>query len=176
MYNQLNKDIMAAMKRKDFVSTTILRTFKSNILNEAKKTKKSESEIDDKLFLLLTKRANKQVNESIEGALTKRDVANKKIEELEKELEKQKKSRETNLKMLAKYESEKTLMHGYLPKQLTEEEISVIVESVILEGQCGHFGQVISEVQKRTNGAADGGVIAKIAKSKAHLIPTKEKK
>jgi uncharacterized protein YqeY len=63
--------------------------------------------------------------------------------------------------------SEKAIIDGYLPKQLSEGELQQIVQRVIMEeGAVGpsHMGQIISAVKGQVGAAADGGQIAKIVK------------
>ena len=63
--------------------------------------------------------------------------------------------------------SEKAIIETYLPAQLSTVEIAAIIAEVI--GQLGDkaaMGPVIGQVKARTNGAADGALIAKLVKEK----------
>lgn len=63
--------------------------------------------------------------------------------------------------------AEKAIIETYLPKQLSESEITVIIDDVIAAmGDSAAMGPVIGQVKAKTNGAADGAVIAKLVKEK----------
>ncbi|MDB5185392.1 MAG: hypothetical protein JWN38_1200 [Candidatus Saccharibacteria bacterium] len=62
--------------------------------------------------------------------------------------------------------AEKKLIETYLPAQLSDDEIAVIVDEIIASSTDPSMGPIIGAVKARTAGAADGGVIARIVKSK----------
>ncbi len=62
---------------------------------------------------------------------------------------------------------EKSIFEEFLPKQLTEDELAAVVDSVIAEqGKDVHFGVIISAVKAKVGTSADGGRIAAAVKSK----------
>jgi uncharacterized protein YqeY len=64
---------------------------------------------------------------------------------------------------------EKAIIEKYLPSQLSEVEITKIVDEVVTSmGANGPsmLGQVIASVRQKTNGSADGATIARIVKEK----------
>ena len=71
---------------------------------------------------------------------------------------------------LAKLEqSQADFISSYLPKQLTNQDVEVIVSKVIFESNSKglkDMGKVIAEVVKRTIGKADGKTISEIVKQK----------
>ena len=71
---------------------------------------------------------------------------------------------------LAKLEQgQADFISSYLPKQLTNQEMGVIVSKVIIESNSKvlkDMGKVIAEVVKRTIGRADGKTISEIVKQK----------
>ena len=71
---------------------------------------------------------------------------------------------------LAKIEQDQAdFISSYLPKQLTNKEIEVIVSKVIFQSNSKglkDMGKVITEVVKRTLGRADGKTISNIVKQK----------
>tara|TARA_B100000941_G_C28182568_1_gene387839 strand:+ start:83 stop:541 length:459 start_codon:yes stop_codon:yes gene_type:complete len=71
---------------------------------------------------------------------------------------------------LAKIEQDQAdFISSYLPKQLTNQEIEVIVSRVIFESNSNglkDMGKVIAEVVKSTLGRADGKTISNIVKQK----------
>jgi len=65
--------------------------------------------------------------------------------------------------------TEKQVIAKYLPEQMDEAAVSKIVDEVIAElgaTSAQQMGQVIGKVRERTQGQADGGVIARLAKEK----------
>lgn len=64
---------------------------------------------------------------------------------------------------------EKAIIEGYLPKQLTDDELSQIVDETIAqlpEKNPQAMGKVIGTVKQRTEGAADGTRIAQMVKER----------
>jgi uncharacterized protein YqeY len=65
--------------------------------------------------------------------------------------------------------AEKAIIETYLPSQLSEDEITKLVEAAIAEtgaqGPAG-MGQVIGKVKAQAGAAADGALVARIAKEK----------
>ena len=68
--------------------------------------------------------------------------------------------------LLEAYNREIEILMEYLPKQLTEEEILVIVQSTAaelgIEGGKQNMGKLIGAVMPKVKGVADGGVVRKI--------------
>lgn len=63
--------------------------------------------------------------------------------------------------------AEKAIIETYLPSQLSEAEITAIIDQVIAAmGAEVTMGPVIGQVKAKTNGAADGALIAKLVKEK----------
>ena len=65
--------------------------------------------------------------------------------------------------------TEKKVIEAYLPSQLSDEELSGIVDKVIEDlgvSGSGAMGQVIGVVKQKTAGQADGGRIAQIVKER----------
>ena len=64
---------------------------------------------------------------------------------------------------------EKTLIETYLPAQLSEAEVTVIVDAVIAKtGATGMqaMGQVMGQVKQKTGASADGSLVAKLVKER----------
>lgn len=64
---------------------------------------------------------------------------------------------------------EKTVIEEYLPRQLSDEEIGVIVDRIIAASDSVSkpaMGTVIGAVKRETKGAADGATIARIVKDR----------
>ena len=64
---------------------------------------------------------------------------------------------------------EKRVIDAYLPQQLSDDELSTVVDAVIAETDATGMqamGQVIAAVKARTEGQADGGRIAVMVKGR----------
>lgn len=144
--DKLEQDIKTAMLAGDSTKTTTLRGLKAVLLNVKVATGKRDTGLsDDEVLPLLAKEAKKR-QESADlyvqgGNQAKADA----------EL------------------AEKALIETYLPAQLSEAEIAKLVDDVIKRtGAAGPqaMGQVIGQVKATAGPAADGALIARIAKEK----------
>lgn len=93
---------------------------------------------------------------------------------LRKELKNKEESREMFLKagrndLVEQLDYEIEIVKGYLPAEVTKEQIEKAVEEVIAE-KGNNFGLIIKEVMVKFAGAVDGGVIAEIVKEKISNI------
>lgn len=70
--------------------------------------------------------------------------------------------------LAAQERQEKQVIEQYLPAQLTDAELSKLVDSVIadLGTEKAQMGAIITEVKTRSSGQADGGRIAQIVKNR----------
>lgn len=71
--------------------------------------------------------------------------------------------------LAAKELAEKAIIETYLPAQLAEADIAVVVDEVIsASGATGlaGMGQVIGQVKERLGATADGSIIARLAKAR----------
>lgn len=143
---QLDQDLKAAMLSKDSATVETIRGLKSALLYaKVAAGTRDQAMPDDQVIALLAKEAKKR-QESIDLYLKGGDT-----ERADKERQ------------------EKALIERYLPAQLDESEISQVVDEVIasLESKdMSAMGKVIAEVKQRTQGAADGAVIARIVKQR----------
>ena len=138
---KIKQDMYAAMKAKNKVEATILRSFLSNL-------KKIEIEKKDSLtdseYLSTVKKMVKQLKESI-------DVY----------------SQAGRNELAEKEKSELSIMEAYLPKQFSENEISELIKNIILEisaKNISDMGKVMALVMKKGDGKVDGGIANRIAK------------
>ena len=58
------------------------------------------------------------------------------------------------------------VLKNYLPKQLSEEEISKEIDKVMEETRLNQIGPLMKELNKRLAGRADGKTISNILKTK----------
>jgi hypothetical protein len=68
--------------------------------------------------------------------------------------------------------AEKAIIDAYLPEQMSEDEVAKIVDAVIADtGASGQqaMGQVIGAVRGKTQGRADGALIARLVKERLGL-------
>ena len=139
---QIQKDIMEAMKAHDEARLNATRGIKSEIL--LAKTSGAEHELTDADVLKIIQKLVKQRKESAELY-----TQGNRPELAEKEL------------------SEMRVMEAYLPKALSEDEVRNILKEVVAEvGATGpmDMGKVMGAATKRLAGQADGRLISTIVK------------
>jgi uncharacterized protein len=143
---QLEQDIKAAMLAKEADKVTTLRGLKANILNAEVAAGVRDAGLDDSAIITLFQKEAKKRQDSADlyvqgGAQDKADA----------EL------------------AEKAIIDTYLPAQLSDAEVTSVVESVIAAVQptgMQDMGKVIAGVKQKTAGQADGALIAKLVKEK----------
>ena len=139
---QIQKDIMEAMKAHDEARLNATRGIKSEIL--LAKTSGAEHELTDADVLKIIQKLVKQRKESAELY-----TQGNRPELAEKEL------------------SEMRVMEAYLPKALSEDEVRNILKEVVAEvGATGpkDMGKVMGAATKRLAGQADGRLNSTIVK------------
>lgn len=144
---RLEQDLKAALLGGDSAKVSVLRGLKSSILyaKVAAKLPRDQALADEQLIQLLSKEAKKRQESADlyeQGGRPERAAA---------EL------------------AEKAVIENYLPAQLSEEELTKIIDKVIAGvGASGPaaMGQVIGQVKAETAGAADGGLIAGLVKER----------
>ena len=138
---EIKQDMYAAMKSKDKVKATILRSLLSNL----KKIEIEKKEpIAEPEYLSIVKKMVKQLKESI-------DVY----------------SQAGRIELAEKEKSELSIIEAYLPKQFSEEEISELIRNIISEISAKNIsdvGKVMAIVMKKGGGKVDGGIANRIAK------------
>lgn len=139
---QIQKDIMEAMKAHNTVRTNAVRAIKSEIL--LAKTSGAGAEITDGDVIKLIQKLIKQRKESAamyaQGG--RQDLADNEL-------------------------AEAAEMEGYLPKQLSEAEVEEIVKGIIAEtgaSSMADMGKVMGLATKKLAGQADGRTISTIVK------------
>lgn len=139
---QIQKDIMKAMKAHDESRLNATRGIKSEIL--LAKTSGTEHELSDADVLKIIQKLVKQRKESAELY-----TQGNRPELAEKEL------------------AEMKVMEAYLPKALSEDEVRNILKEVVAEvGATGpkDMGKVMGAATKKLAGQADGRLISTIVK------------
>ena len=147
MENRLQKDIATAMKAKDEVTLMALRSVKTAIM-QYKTSPNFKGNRDENLpDTDVIKIMQKMVKERKETADVYKNAG--RLELANKEL------------------SEANVIEGYLPKQLTENEVEVMVREAITEVNATSIkdmGKVITSVNSKANGRTDGKTISTIVK------------
>lgn len=140
---QITEDMKTSMKAGDSARTGVLRLLRGAFKNEEIKT---GSPLDDAGQMKVLQREAKQRKDSIAAysAAGRNDL-------------------------VANEEAELAIIATYLPQQMSEDELTALVEKVVAEtGANGPaaMGQVIGAVMKQAGAAADGGLVARLVKEK----------
>ena len=142
---KINESIKDSMKEKNRLRLDSLRAIKSAILIEKTKSG-SKDQIEESVVLKILQKMVKQRNDSAKIYL------------------------EQNRKELADVEvSQANIISEFLPTQLSESQLSEIIDKVIEEvgaESMKDMGKVISKVNERVSGQAEGRAIAEIVKKK----------
>lgn len=145
--SRIAQDLKEAMLAGEQQRVVTLRGIKSVLLYEkvAKKLPRDQELSDDEVVALLSKEAKKRQESAdlyIKGGSQ---------EKADAEL------------------AEKSLIENYLPEQLSEAEVAAAVDAAIAKtgaSSQSQMGQVIGMVRQQLGAAADGSLIAKIAKER----------
>jgi len=140
--NDIKDNLITAMKAKDKISLDVLRGLKAVIMNY--KIEKGIEELTDTDAIKLIKSEVKKRKDSIESYTEgKRDDL---VQKEKKELE---------------------ILQRYLPEQISEEELKIIIKNKISEmGEVTQkdFGKLMPVLIKETGGKADNAQISKLLK------------
>ncbi|MDD6735671.1 MAG: GatB/YqeY domain-containing protein [Clostridiales bacterium] len=139
---RLADDLKSAMKNRDVVRKNTVQMVRAGVLQFEKDNKVA---LDDN------------------GVL---EVISKQLKQRRDSLPDYEKSGRDDL--IAELKAEMDVLMEYLPKQLSREELEVIVKDVIAETAASSMkdmGKVMSAVKAKTVGRADGRMINEIAKS-----------
>lgn len=143
---QIDRDLKTAMLSGDKTQVSTLRGLKSAILyEEVAKGRREAGLPEQEVIAVLAKEAKKRQESAdlySQGGNSARSEA---------EL------------------AEKGIIERYLPKQLSDEELIVIIDEIIKQvgaSDIKQMGQVIGAVKQRTEGMADGSRIASAVKER----------
>ena len=143
MKEQLLQDLKEAMKEKDILKKDTITMLRAAILQVEKDSQKVLN--DDDICGIVAKEVKKRKESVSEYENAGRQVI---ADDLKREIE---------------------ILSKYLPEQLTEEEITKMVEEAIAEsGATGprDMGKVMGILRPKTQGKADGKVVSDIVKEK----------
>lgn len=144
--DKLEQDIKSALLGGDSLRVSTLRGLKATLLNLKVATGKRDTGLSDEEVLEVYKKEAKKRQESSELYLQGGN----------------KEKAETELK-------EKEIIEAYLPAQLSEDEIKLIIDEVLKsvpDAKISDMGKIIGQVKAKTGAQADGSVIAKLVKEK----------
>lgn len=142
MKNRLNDDLKSAMKNKDTLRLNTIRLIKKNI-QELETSVGHNGEATDVEILKIISKLVKQGKDAAEQY---------------------KSAGRTEL-----YEDEMyqvSVLEEYLPKQMSDDEISIEIDKVMTETGSTNIGILMKELNARLAGRADGKTISRILKSK----------
>ena len=140
---RLDGDLKDAMRNKDSIRRTVLRTIISEIRNA--EIAEQEALDDEGVLVVMTKQAQ-QRRDSIEAfkSASRSDLVESESAELK-------------------------IISGYLPEQLSEDEIEVVITEVISQVEAkgsSDMGKVMKEIMQRVRGRADGKMVSAIVTSR----------
>ena len=143
MFDQIQNDMKTALKNGEKIKANTLRLLISKLKNKAIEVRSS---LDDKQILQVIQKIAKQHKESIRMY------------------------KDGNREDLVKQEqAELDIVEEYLPSMMSEEEVNIVVESIIQETGAttmADFGKVMPQVMKKGAGKIDGSIAQSILKSK----------
>jgi len=140
LLDRLNDDMKQAMKNKEKEKLSVIRMLKASLQNEAIKHGKQELSEDEELTVL--SREVKQRKDSLH------EFQNAGREDL-----------------VEKIQTELTYVEIYMPKQLSEEEVSAIVQQTVAEVGAtskADMGKVMGAIMPKLKGKADGALVNKL--------------
>jgi len=139
---QIAGELIVALKAHEEAKVSTLRMLTAAFNNmEIEKRGAGVTQLEDKDYQAIVKKEAKKRQESIELYKTAGRTELQQKEELELEL-----------------------LSKYLPAEMSEADVKTIVDAVVAEKGVDNMGLLIGEVMKRTEGRADGGLVAKLVK------------
>lgn len=140
---QIQQDMIAAMKAKEEIKVSALRMLKAAILKF--ETSGDRKEATDEDVMVLLGREVKQRKDAIEGFKTG-----------------------NRPEMAAQEEAEMKILQEYLPAQLSEEDLKKIIAETIQQVGAtskADMGKVMGALMPKVKGKADGGMVNKLVGS-----------
>jgi uncharacterized protein YqeY len=137
--DRLNEDMKKSMKKKEKEKLSVIRMVKSSILNEQIKFGRDLDEEESQTVLNRELKQRKESLHEFEKA-GRDDLASKLHQEIE-------------------------ILQVYMPKQLTEDELTVIVKETIAEVGAtskADMGKVMGAIMPKVTGKADGGLVNRL--------------
>lgn len=137
---RIDADVKSAMLARESERVDTLRVLKGAILNEEVATGQREQGLNDEA-----------IEKVVAREIKKRDEAAELYE------------KGGNAPSAAKERAERKILSEYLPKQLSDDELAVVVQEVIGDLEEGiHMGKVIGAVKQKVGNQADGARVAAV--------------
>ncbi len=143
LFEQVSKDIVAAMKAKDKVALEALRNIKK-VFIEAKTAPGSNDELDDATAMKILQKLAKQGHDAADlyVAQNRKDLADAELAQVK-------------------------VIESYLPQPMSVEEIEVAVKEIIAQtgaSSIKEMGKVMGIASKQLAGKADGKAVSDAVK------------
>jgi uncharacterized protein YqeY len=142
MKNRLNDDLKSAMKSKDALRLSVIRLVKKYIQELETSVGHNGEATDAEIMKII----NKLVKQGKDSAEQYKSAG--RIELYDEEM------------------LQVAVLEEYLPKQMSEDEISVEIDKVMTETGSTNMGVLMKELNSRLVGRADGKTISRILKTK----------
>lgn len=137
-------DYKEAMKSRDTLKSSVLSFLRADMLNQA--TAKKKNKLDDPEIIVVIKKQIKQRQDSIEQF-----------------------TKGNRLEMAEKEKKEMEMLKGYLPPELSVEQIKVLIEeTVVLTGASDikDMGRLMKELTVKIAGKADGKLVSDLVRQR----------
>jgi uncharacterized protein YqeY len=139
---KINDDLKAAMKSGDSIKLNTIRSIRSRIIELSKRGTGLGITTEDELTILLSETKKRKEALEMYQKAGRTDLADQEQRELE-------------------------IIHEYLPKQMSREEVVDIVKKIIQEVgavSAKDFGKVMPAAMKELKGKIDGKVVQEVVK------------
>lgn len=142
MKNKLNEDLKSAMKNKETLRLNTIRLVKKYI-QELETSVGHTGDASDAEVLKIINKLVKQGKDAAEQykSAGRNDIYDEEMQQI-------------------------AVLESYLPKQLSDEEISIEIDKVMTETGSTNMGVLMKELNTRLAGQADGKTISRILKTK----------
>ncbi len=140
LIEKIKADLIESLRNRDTIRLSTLRMLSAEIKNAEIALRPSGKDINDQeVFKVIGKEAKKR-RESIEifSSSNRQDLADREKAEL-------------------------LVLEGYLPKQLSEEEIEATIKATIAENSGIAFGDLMKILMPKFQGKADGKLVSQLA-------------
>ena len=144
MYLKIKSDIKESMKNKDTIKRDVLKMVvdKAKTIMKERNPTDSSDNIPDEVVIQSIQREMKQLNQTKDALIGK---------------ESSQYYHENALKI--------DILNGYLPKQMTREDVEKIVSEILSVGEYPNFGMKMKAVMNELKGKADNKLIKEVVES-----------
>ena len=142
MKNRLNEDLKLAMKNKETLRLNTIRLVKKYIQELETSVGHNGTATDAEILKIINKlvKQGKDASDQYKNA-GRMDLYDEEIGQV-------------------------NILEGYLPKQMSDDEIAIEVDKVLVETGSTNMGVLMKELNARLAGRADGKTISRILKTK----------